>query len=95
MTPGYMTLTLGPRKNPQRKVAFLLEKSVELLIRYLISEKLLICYEEMWIVMHFCLSNHRVRSPVNLFDLKNSQKLSLAIIQERLFYTQDIRTLIT
>ncbi len=27
MTPGYMTLTLGPRKNPQRKVAFLLEKT--------------------------------------------------------------------
>ncbi len=28
MTPGYMTLTLGPRKNPWRKVAFLLEKTV-------------------------------------------------------------------
>ena len=28
MTPGYMTLTLGPRKYPQRKVAFLLEKTV-------------------------------------------------------------------
>ncbi len=28
MTPGYMTLTLGPRKNPRRKVAFLLEKTV-------------------------------------------------------------------
>ncbi len=27
-TPGYMTLTLGPRKNPRRKVAFLLEKTV-------------------------------------------------------------------
>ena len=29
MTPGYMTLTLGPRKNPWRKVAFLLEKTVK------------------------------------------------------------------
>ena len=29
MTPGYMTLTLGPRKNPQRKVSFLLEKTVD------------------------------------------------------------------
>ena len=28
MTPGHMTLTLGPRKNPQRKVAFLLGLSV-------------------------------------------------------------------
>ncbi len=28
MTPGYMTLTLGPRKNPRRKVAFLLRLSV-------------------------------------------------------------------
>ncbi len=25
---GYMILTLGPRKNPRRKVAFLLEKTV-------------------------------------------------------------------
>ncbi len=32
MTPGYMTLTLGPRKNPWRKVAFLLEKSVGKLV---------------------------------------------------------------
>ena len=28
MTPDYMTLTLGPRKNPWRKVAFLLRLSV-------------------------------------------------------------------
>ena len=28
MTPGYITLTLGPRKNLRRKVAFLLEKTV-------------------------------------------------------------------
>ncbi len=28
MTPGYRTLTLGPRKNPRRKVVFLLEKTV-------------------------------------------------------------------
>ncbi len=28
MTPGYMTLTLGPRQNPWRKVVFLLEKTV-------------------------------------------------------------------
>ena len=28
MTPVYMTLTLGPRKNSRRKVAFLLEKAV-------------------------------------------------------------------
>ncbi len=29
MTPCYMTLTLGPRKNPRRKVAFLLGKTVQ------------------------------------------------------------------
>ena len=30
MTPGHMTLTLGLRKNPQRKVVFLLEKTVHM-----------------------------------------------------------------
>ncbi len=32
MTPGHMTLALGPRKNPQRKVEFLLRLSVYVLI---------------------------------------------------------------
>ncbi len=43
MTPGYMTLTLGPRKNPRRKVAFLLEKTVEKILGPLIFPAL--CYD--------------------------------------------------
>ncbi len=38
MTPGYLTLTLGPRKNPGRKVAFLLEKTVSNKSAFIMSQ---------------------------------------------------------